>query len=82
MVADGNPLPQLLQLRRRQLVAQVRLADQHDLQQLRLLGFEIRQHAQLFESREAEVLRLVDDEQDQPSREPLIDQVLARDREA
>ena len=76
VIADRDPLPQLLELRRRELVAQVRLADQHDLQQLRFLGLEVREHAQLFERAEAQVLRLVDDQQHQPSGETLVDQVL------
>ena len=76
VIADRDPLPELLQLRRRELVAQVRLADQDDLQQLRLLGLEVREHPQLLERAEAEVLRFVDDQQDEPSGEPLIDQVL------
>ena len=76
MIADRDPLSELLELRRRELVAQVRLADEHDLQQLRLLGLEVRQHAQLFERPEAQVLRLVDHQQNQAPGEPLIDQVL------
>ena len=76
VIAHRNALPELLEFDRRQLVAQVRLTDEHDLHQLRLLGLEIREHPQLFERGEAQVLRFVDDEQDHAPREPLIDEVL------
>ena len=52
---------------RSQLVAQVRLADQDDLNQLRLLGLEVREHPDFLERRQRQVLRLVDDQQRQPA---------------
>ena len=76
MIADRDALPQLLELRARQHVVQVRLPDEHDLNQLRLLGLEIREHAHFLERREAQVLRFVDDEQRQPARRALPDEKL------
>ena len=76
MITDRDPLAQLFELRRRELVAQVRLADQDDLQQLRFLRFEIREHAEFLERGEAQVLRLVDHEQHHASGKPLIDEIL------
>ena len=52
----------------------VGLADEHDLNQLRLLGFEIRQHPDFLERSPPQVLRLVDDEQREPAGSPLIDE--------
>ena len=41
---------------------QVQLPDDHDLQQLLIVGLEIREHADLFEHVGRQVLRLVDDQ--------------------
>ena len=49
VIAHRNPLAQLLELRQAQLFSQLRLPDHDDLNQLGLLGLEIRQHANLFE---------------------------------
>ena len=76
VIAHRDALPELLEFDRRQLVAQVRLADEHDLHQLRLLGLEIREHPQLFERAETEILRLVDHQQHVASGQPLLDQIL------
>ncbi len=43
-----------------QHIVQVRLPDQHDLEQLGLVGFEVRQQTDLFEDTRIEMLRLVD----------------------
>ena len=65
VIADGDALAELLQLRQRELFPQLRLADHDDLYQLRLLGLEVRQHPDFLERRQAQVLRLVDHEQRQ-----------------
>jgi hypothetical protein len=62
MKTCNHALRQLLQLRARQHAAQLGLADQHDLQQLALAGFQVGQQAQLLQHVGAEVLCLVDDE--------------------
>ena len=62
LVADGDALIELPQLRRSQQRLQVQLADEDDLQQLLLVGLEIRQNADLLEHVQRQVLRLVDDE--------------------
>ena len=53
---------QLPQFRFSQKVRQLQLSDQDDLQQLRIMCFEIRNDSNLFECRERKVLSLVDDE--------------------
>ena len=62
LIADRHALIELAHLRRLEQRVQIQLADQHDLQQLVLVGFEIRQDANLLEHRHRQVLRLVDDE--------------------
>jgi hypothetical protein len=62
MKAGNHALGQLLQLGARQHAAQLGLADQHDLQQLALAGFQVGQQAQLLQHVGAEVLCLVDDQ--------------------
>jgi hypothetical protein len=60
--ARDHALRQLLQLRAGQHLAQLGLADQHDLQQLALAGFQVGQQAQLLQHVGAQVLCLVDDQ--------------------
>ena len=60
--AGDDPLGQLLQLGPRQHVAQLGLADQHDLQQLAFVGFQVGEQAQLLQHLGAELLGLVDNE--------------------
>jgi hypothetical protein len=62
VVARNHPLRQLLHVGALQHVAQLRLADQHDLQQLALIGFQIRQQPQLLQHLRGQVLGLIDDE--------------------
>ncbi len=50
MVADGDPLAQLAEVAFGQFVAQLVLAEQHDLQQFALVGLEVRQQADLLEA--------------------------------
>ena len=61
--ARDHALRELLELGPREHRAQLGLADQDDLQQLAVAGFEIRQEPQLFEHLGRQVLRLVDHEQ-------------------
>src|SRR5438067_3988966 len=61
-VPDRHALVQLPQLRRSQQRLKIQLADEDDLKQLVLVGLQIRQDANLFEDRERQVLRLVDDQ--------------------
>ena len=62
VVAGNDALRQLLQLGALEHGAQLGLADQHDLQQLALVGFQVGQQAQLLQHLGQQVLRLVDDE--------------------
>src|SRR5205085_8659676 len=61
LVPNRDALVQLPQFRRPQQRRQVQLADEDDLDQLLLVGLEIRQDADLFEDLQRQVLRLVDD---------------------
>src|SRR5207237_849035 len=62
LVPNGAALVELPQLRRSQQRLQVQLSDEDDLQQLFLVGLEIRQDPDLLEHRQRQVLRFVDDE--------------------
>ena len=64
MVAHRDALSELPQPRVVQLLAQLRLADEDDLEQLALLGLEVGEQAHLLEQLVAQVLRLVDQEHD------------------
>src|SRR5262249_53134840 len=63
MAPDADPLPQLAQVLGGELLLQLGLTEQHDLQQLRSLGLEVREQPQLLERLGREILRLVDDQQ-------------------
>ena len=63
VVARDHPLRQLLHAGLGEPVAQLRLPDQHDLQQLVGVGLEVGQQAQLLQHVRRQVLRLVDHEQ-------------------
>ena len=62
MEVGGNPLGELMQLWRQQQVAQLGLADQDQLQDLKLVRIDIGNHAQVLERLRLEILRLVDDQ--------------------
>src|SRR5690606_4860652 len=64
VVAARDALRDLAHLRTRQEIAQLRLADQDDLQQLLRRRLEVRQEAYLLEQLGTERLRLVDDQHD------------------
>ena len=66
---------------RAELLAELRLTDQHDLQQLRLRRLEVRQHANLFEHRLGQVLRLVDDQERLLAAFEPLDQIAIQARE-
>jgi len=63
VVPQRNSLTQLPQFRLPEHLFQLGLPHQHDLDQLRLGGLEIRQQPDLLEHLGREVLRFVDDEQ-------------------
>ncbi|MNV59860.1 hypothetical protein D3C71_1523050 [compost metagenome] len=62
MKTGDHSLRQLLHRRARHHRAQLGLADEDDLQQLALAGFQIGQQTQLLQHVSRQVLRLVDDE--------------------
>src|SRR5438270_9000354 len=62
LVPNRHALIELPQLRRSQQPLQVQLTDQDDLQQLFLVGLQVREDPDLLEHRQWQVLRLVDDE--------------------
>ena len=64
MITAGDALRELAQLGAVQQFAQLRLADQDDLQQLLGLGLEIGEQPHLLEHLGREVLRLVDHQHD------------------
>ncbi len=64
VVAHGDALAQLAQAALVEPVAQLGLADQDDLQQLALVGLEVREQPHLLEQLRLEILRLVDQEHD------------------
>ena len=63
MVAQHDALAELAQLGPRQHVPELRLPDEHDLDQLGARGLEIREQPDLLEHLRREVLRFVDDQQ-------------------
>src|SRR5205814_1375290 len=62
MVADGDPLAELAEVVLVEAVAQLRLAEQNDLQQLARVGLEVGKQANLLQEGWAEILRFVDDQ--------------------
>ena len=76
VVVDGHALPQLFERRLCEQIPQARLSHEQDLDQLRFLGLEVRDHPQLFERRRIEILRLVHDQESEPSRRPLVNEKL------
>src|SRR5256885_1448959 len=62
LVPDRHALIERPDLRRPQERLQVQLPDEDDLQQLLLVGLEVREDANLLEHRQRQVLRLVDDQ--------------------
>ncbi len=60
VIARRDPLRQLAQIRLRQPLAQLRLAEQHDLQQLLGRGLQVGQQTHLFQRRPRQFLRLID----------------------
>ncbi|MPM36845.1 hypothetical protein SDC9_83449 [bioreactor metagenome] len=62
VIARNHPLRQLFQRRIGHHGAQLGLADQDDLQQLALTGFQVGEQPQLLQHVGRQVLRLVDDQ--------------------
>ena len=62
MITHRDALAQLAQAVAVQAVAQFRLAQQDDLQQLAVVGLDVREQAHLFEQFLGQILRLVNDE--------------------
>ena len=62
VATGGDPLRELAHLLPVEDLQQLRLAEQHDLQQLVAIRLEVGQQAQLFEDIDGEILRLVDDQ--------------------
>ena len=81
MVAHRDALAQLAQAALVELLAQLRLADQHDLQELALVGLEVGEQAHLLEQLGLQVLRLVDEEHDVVAGLRLLEQEAVQDLE-
>ena len=67
MIAAGDALSELAQLVAIQELAQLRLADQNDLQQLVGRRLQIGEQAHLLEHVGGKILRLIDDDDDAPA---------------
>ena len=77
VIAARDALCQLPQFRLVEQVAQLRLPDQDDLQQLRGRRLEVREQPHLFERLRAQVLRLVHDQHDATAAGVRVEQVAA-----
>jgi hypothetical protein len=67
MPAQRDPLVQLGEIRIEEKLAQLRLPDEHDPQQLLRLGFQVEQQSDLFEEIDRKSLRFVENEHANPS---------------
>ena len=76
--AGGDPLGQLAKRRVQHHVAQFRLADQHQLDDLVLARVDVGQHPQLFQAFRRQVLRFVEDQHDPPSGGIFVDQEILK----
>ena len=74
VVAHDDPLAELPQLPAVELLAQLGLADENDLQELALVGLEVREQTHLLEELGVEVLRLVDEQDDVVTRRGLVEE--------
>ena len=81
VVADRDALPELAQPLPVELLPQLRLADQDDLEELALIGLEVREQADLLEELVFQVLGLVDDQDDVVPGGRLVEQVLVQELE-
>ena len=75
VIASGHPLRDLPQFGPGEQLHQFGLPDQDDLEELGARRFEIRQEPQLLEDADAQVLRLVDDQDGAPAALVRIEQV-------
>ena len=62
MKVGRYPLRELMQLRGKKQVPQLRLSDQDELQDLKLVGVDVGNHSQMFQRFGLEILRLVNDQ--------------------
>ena len=76
VIAAGDALRELAQVRLLEQRAQFFLADQDDLQQLGRRRLEVREQAHLFERLRTEVLRFVDDQHDASAARVRLEQVM------
>ena len=74
VVARGHPLRELPQLVAGEEVPQLRLAHQHDLDELLGVGLQVRDEADLLEHLRREVLGLVDQQDDVAVRRPRLEE--------
>ncbi len=81
VVADRDPLAELAQPLLVELLAQLRLSDENDLEELALIGLEVREQADLLEQLGFEILGLVDEQDDVVAGRRLVEQVLVQDLE-
>ena len=81
MIAHRDALAQLAQTMAVEAVAQFRLADQHDLQQLAVVSLKVREQADLFKQVFGQILRLVNDEHGVPALFDLFQQKLIDERQ-
>ncbi len=79
VVAARDALRELAQLRPREHFAQLRLADQDDLQELLRRGLEVREQAHLLQHVGVEVLRLVHHQHDAPAAAVGVEQEVRED---
>ena len=62
VIADGDPLAEVLEFGLVEMVAELRLAHENDLEQFALVGFEVREKADLLQEFVGHVLRFIDNE--------------------
>ena len=62
MVADSDPLPKLAEVVLVQAVAQLRLAEQNDLEKLACVCFQVGKETNLLQQGRTKVLGFVDDQ--------------------
>jgi hypothetical protein len=74
VVARGHALGELAEVAPREQLAQLRLPEQDDLDQLLGVGLQVRDEADLLEHLRGEGLGLVDQEDDVPARRPRLQQ--------
>ena len=74
VILGGDPLGELGQARLGDQVAELGLADEHELEELVLVGVDVREHPQFLERLDREVLGLVEDQHRPPAAGVLLDE--------